>query len=197
MQTQEQPPSNKKIFKIKNPDTGDAVISDAKSFTERARHRRGASLAREAERQKLWKKKQEVFEKARTTAAKIVWEQALYMSSEQLEEIWKENATTYRNKGQIKWNHDLRHASEDIISLPEDIEIPMKKDKTTGENKPICFRASVFFQNDDFKAQCASHYNKFNLAFSVSPDRHHRGVWWVVLQEKEGLQVIFPKELEE
>ena len=121
-------------------------------------------------------------------------EGALILKQEELEKLWTNNKTSYRNRDQIKWSHDLRSSEEDIINLPEEIKQPMKKDKETGELKPIFFRASVFFKTKEFIEKCQSYYDKFNLSFRISGDKFKKGIWWVSMQEKDGTTIFFPEK---
>ena len=61
------------------------------SFTEKARAERGKRMEKQAEKQKIWKKRQDVFTTARDTAAKILLEGALILEIKELEKLWSNN----------------------------------------------------------------------------------------------------------
>tara|TARA_X000000950_G_scaffold279630_1_gene372724 strand:+ start:3066 stop:3485 length:420 start_codon:yes stop_codon:yes gene_type:complete len=125
------------------------------------------------------KKRQQVFQKAMDEAFGKVKE-AVCLPIETLKKLWNENIEDRT----INWFHDLKHERDDIVILDNTTEVPQTFCKIKKKVRPIYFRCSRFFQNDNFLASCDIYYNKFGLTIDIVQDNTIKGKWWVNLKEK-------------
>lgn len=125
------------------------------------------------------KKRQQVFQKAMDESFKKVKE-AVCLPIETLNKLWNENI----DNRTINWFHDLKHERDDIVILDNTTEVPQTFCKIKKKVRPIHFRCSRFFQNDNFLASCDIYYNKFGLTIDIVQDNTIKGKWWVNLKEK-------------
>ena len=129
--------------------------------------------------EEIKKRRQEVFQKAMDEAFKKVKE-AVCLPVDTLKKLWNEN----KEDRTINWFHDLKNERDDIVILDNTTEIPQTFCKIKKKIRPIYFRCSRFFQNNDFLASCDIYYNKLGLTIEISPDNIVKGKWWVNLKEK-------------
>lgn len=131
------------------------------------------------------KKRQQVFQKAMDEAFGKVKE-AVCLPIETLKKLWNENIEDRT----INWFHDLKHERDDIVILDNTTEVPQTFCKIKKKVRPIYFRCSRFFQNDNFLASCDIYYNKFGLTIDITQDNSIKGKWWVNLKEKSSNSCI-------
>lgn len=76
-------------------------------------------------------------------------------------------------------------AEQNVILLPIDIEIPTRYDKESGKKKPIEFRVSWMYRNDDFIKKCNDYYSKFDLFIEFT--NLNRNKWKIELKTKNNV----------
>lgn len=135
------------------------------------------------------KKRQQVFNNAKNAAHDQVFA-AVAMTENDTCRWWKRAKQNLNGAGLVKisWSHDLRDAQNDTILLPKDIPLPQCRDKKTNLMRPIMFRCSRVFQDDEFLKRINEHYAQFNLQIKINRDRRRqeRGRWWINISELEG-----------